>query len=133
MEKQAQRNGLERPQRVGGRTRAGILTPPACRLLDTLISLVELSTVPGHQGLSLPWVGVSDVPTSSCPLSLLGCFIADSGVGELGKEEGQVQDHEFLDFMKANKGVGEGFVGLLLTVLLEVSQVILIKTLQNRY
>lgn len=57
VEKQAQRNGLQRPQRVGGRTKAGILTPPACQLLDTLISLVELSTVPGHQGLSPPWVG----------------------------------------------------------------------------
>lgn len=67
--------------------------PPAPLLWDTLMSLVELSAIPGCQGLSLPWIGASDVPTSSWPLSLSGCcFIADSGVAE---EEGQVQDPEF--------------------------------------
>lgn len=107
------------------------LTPPASLLLDTLISLVELSLFQGIK--DCPFPGSGRLMCQLVPAHSLFQAVVLLLIQGWVKKKDRCRTMSFVDFTKANKGVGERFMGLPLTGLLEISQVILTKILQDRY
>lgn len=122
-----------------GRTRAGILPPPAALLLDTLNSLVELSTVPGVEDCPFPGPGhlmCRLVPAHSLFQAVVS-GVVDLGVGaELVKEEGRGRTMGFVDLTEGHKGLGRAIDGITIdgaTKAVSDHPHSLTTTLQDRY